>query len=61
LQHASDNPERHGSFGHFTRDKMNNSAIILLILSDKYLIDEWTMPGFQDHLRRMLTNRLLIG
>lgn len=55
LQHASDNPERNGAFGDFTKDKMNNSAIILLILSDKYLIDEWTMPGFQDHLRRMLT------
>ena len=59
LQHASDNPERHGSFGQFTRDKMNNSAIILLILSDKYLIDEWTMPGFQDHLRRMLTKPIV--
>ncbi len=55
LQHAADNPDRHGRFGAYTREKMNNSAIILLVLSDAYIMKEWSNQAFRDHLRLLLT------
>lgn len=55
LQHDAGNPDKHGQFGAFTKDKMNNSATILLVLSDSYLIKEWSNPAFRDHLRLLLT------
>lgn len=55
LQHSIDNPDKHGKFGAYTKEKMNNSAIILLVLSDSYLIKEWKNEAFRDHLRLLLT------
>lgn len=55
LQHDSGNPDKHGQFGSFTKEKMNNSATILLVLSDSYLIKEWSNTAFRDHLRLLLT------
>lgn len=42
-------------FGSFTRGKMDNSAVILIILTDKYLMKEWQVTEFRNHLRHLLT------
>jgi len=55
LQHASDNPDKHGRFGSYTKDKMNKSAIILLVLSDAFIMKEWNNKAFRDYLRLLLT------
>lgn len=55
LHHASDNPDKNGKFGFYTQQKMEESAIILLVLSDAYLMNEWANPKFRDNLRRLLT------
>ena len=56
LQHERDNPDNKGHrFGSFTKNKMNNSSTILLVLCDSYLMKEWSNPGFRTHLRTLLT------
>ena len=42
-------------FGSFTRGKMDNSAVILIVLTDKYLMKEWQVTEFRNHVRHLLT------
>lgn len=39
-------------FGPIIKDKINNSAIVLLILSDKFLIDEWANEELREYIRQ---------
>lgn len=54
LQYDSTNINQE-TFGSFTRGKMDNSAVILIVLSDKYLMKEWEVTEFRNHVRHLLT------
>ncbi len=41
-------------FGPLIKEKINNSAIVLLILSDKFLINEWANEELREFIRKVV-------
>jgi hypothetical protein len=52
LHYNENNPDE--VYSDYTKTTMANSSIILLVLSDQYLINEWNNQKFRDHLRYLV-------
>jgi len=54
LQYGGENIDQE-DFNTNIKEAMNNSACILLVLSDEFLINEWTNLEFKNHIRDLVT------
>jgi hypothetical protein len=52
LHYNEDN--KHAIYSPMIKQTMSNSSIILLVLSDNYLMHEWNNPEFRAHLRYLV-------
>jgi hypothetical protein len=55
LHYGIDNPNGN-VFNESIRAKMSDSAVILLVLSDAYLMNEWKNNELRTHIRNLVTN-----
>ena len=53
--HYGEENERGEVFGPLIKDKMNNSAILLLVLSDAYIVNEFANVALKNHIRHLVT------